>query len=126
MVFVGPDAEPAKLQAVSEAGVDVVRCTSNNHVAMVQELLDHCGKRGMANLLVEGGGNLLGAFHDANEIDEVHAYISPKLVGGSAAITPVAGEGVASIQLGSGWNVEKLETIEQDVLVVLRKSNLGY
>jgi diaminohydroxyphosphoribosylaminopyrimidine deaminase/5-amino-6-(5-phosphoribosylamino)uracil reductase len=124
-VFVGPDAEPSKVAAIVAAGVDVVRCSSNHHATMIVELLDHCGAAGMTNLLVEGGGGVLGAFHDAGEIDEVHAYIAPKLVGGEGAITPVAGTGVASIQFGSGWDVQQLEIIEQDVLVVMRKRLTG-
>lgn len=124
-MFVGLDAELIKVNDLIAAGVDVVHCNSNHHASMVGELLDHCGKMGMTNLLVEGGGGVLGAFHDAGEIDEVHAYIAPKLVGGEAAITPIAGLGVATIQLGSCWEVQQLEIIEQDVLVVMRKRQSG-
>ena len=39
------------------------------------------GQRKMTNVLLEGGGTLLGSFFDACLVDEVHAFIAPKIVG---------------------------------------------
>ena len=50
----------------------------------------------MTNVLIEGGGTVLGSAFDARLIDEVHVFIAPKVVGGSGAV-PCAGVGVASI-----------------------------
>ena len=41
-------------------------------------LLRELGQRRMTNVLVEGGGKLLGALFDAGAIDEVHVFIAPK------------------------------------------------
>ncbi len=51
----------------------------------------------MTNVLIEGGGELLGSFFDAGEIDEVHAFIAPKLIGGRSASSPIRGAGLAMI-----------------------------
>jgi diaminohydroxyphosphoribosylaminopyrimidine deaminase/5-amino-6-(5-phosphoribosylamino)uracil reductase len=48
----------------------------------------------MTNVLVEGGGRLLGTFLDARLIDEVHVFVAPKLLGGSDAPGPLAGRGI--------------------------------
>ena len=54
--------------------------------------LDELGRRRMTNVLVEGGSQLLGSLFDAGEIDEVHVFIAPKLIGGPAApLLPSAG-----------------------------------
>lgn len=63
----------------------------------LRSLLSELGKRRMTNVLVEGGGALLGAFFDARLIDEAHVFIAPKLIGGAAAVTPVAGQGLADM-----------------------------
>jgi diaminohydroxyphosphoribosylaminopyrimidine deaminase/5-amino-6-(5-phosphoribosylamino)uracil reductase len=60
----------------------------------VPALLDEMGRRRMTNVLVEGGGGVLGSFLEAGEIDEVHAFIAPRLAGGAEAKTPIGGRGV--------------------------------
>ena len=37
----------------------------------------------MTNVLVEGGAGLLGSLFDAGFVDEVHAFVAPKIVGGA-------------------------------------------
>ena len=75
-------------------------------------LLDELGRRRMTNLLIEGGGGVLGSFLDAGVIDEVHVFIAAKLVGGGGARTPVAGLGVETIAQAltlAEWRVEPLD-----------------
>ena len=57
-------------------------------------LLDELGRRAMTNLLVEGGGKVLGSFLDAGQIDEVEVYIAPILEGGDHSHTPARGRGL--------------------------------
>jgi diaminohydroxyphosphoribosylaminopyrimidine deaminase/5-amino-6-(5-phosphoribosylamino)uracil reductase len=51
----------------------------------------------MTNVLVEGGGQLLGTLFDLHAIDEVHVFIAPKLIGGNASIAPIGGQGIEKI-----------------------------
>ena len=61
----------------------------NTFIALLREL----GGRDFTNVLVEGGGGLLGSVLDADQIDEVHAFIAPKILGGAQAVAPILGEG---------------------------------
>src|SRR5262249_37656176 len=63
----------------------------------IPALLDELGRRRMTNVVVEGGGQLLGALFDAGAIDEVHVFIAPKIIGGSQAPTAMAGLGLEKI-----------------------------
>ncbi len=47
----------------------------------------------MTNVLVEGGGHVLGSFLDAQQVDAVDAFIAPVLEGGDHANTPIRGVG---------------------------------
>jgi diaminohydroxyphosphoribosylaminopyrimidine deaminase/5-amino-6-(5-phosphoribosylamino)uracil reductase len=69
----------------------------------------------MTNVLIEGGGGVLGSGFDAGMIDEVHVFLAPKLVGGAAAITPMAGIGLD--QIPSFENITELEVqqLESDL-----------
>ena len=59
----------------------------------VGAILDQLAARSVSRVFVEGGSRVLGRFFDAGEIDEVHAFIAPKLVGGADAIGPIGGHG---------------------------------
>ncbi len=54
-------------------------------------LCDFLVKENIMSLLVEGGAGLLGSFFDKHLIDEVWAYIAPKLLGGEG-LMPIGGE----------------------------------
>jgi diaminohydroxyphosphoribosylaminopyrimidine deaminase/5-amino-6-(5-phosphoribosylamino)uracil reductase len=77
----------------------------------VKSVLTELGRGGMTNVLVEGGAGTLGGFLDAGEIDEVHAFVAPKIFGGLAALSPVAGLGAADVDRAlrvADWQVERL------------------
>jgi diaminohydroxyphosphoribosylaminopyrimidine deaminase/5-amino-6-(5-phosphoribosylamino)uracil reductase len=79
------------------------------------ELLAELGRRRMTNVLVEAGPTVLGSFLDAGLIDEVWAFLAPKLLGGG---TPAfLGEGPEDVARGWGIEVEAVERIESDLLV---------
>jgi len=47
----------------------------------------------MTNVLVEGGGRVLGSFLDAHQVDSVDVFIAPIIEGGNHANSPVRGAG---------------------------------
>ena len=100
-------AGAAQLSTWRDRGAEVVALSD----AEVKSVLTELGRRGMTNVLVEGGAGTLGGFRDAGEIDEVFAFVAPKLFGGFNALTPVGGVGVAGVDEAWGlaeWDVERL------------------
>ena len=69
----------------------------------------------MTNVLVEGGGQLLGSLFDLGAIDEVHAFIAPKLVGGAQAPGPLAGCGVAQMLQAVRLEQPIVDMLERDL-----------
>lgn len=63
-------------------------------------LLRELGNRRLTNVLVEGGAGILGAFFDAKLVDEVEVFLAPIVMGGQSALSPIGGQGVASIDEG--------------------------
>jgi diaminohydroxyphosphoribosylaminopyrimidine deaminase / 5-amino-6-(5-phosphoribosylamino)uracil reductase len=87
------DRAPAdRRNLLAERGCDVVVFEGSPRVP-IPPLLAELGRRGMTNVLVEGGGLVLGDFLDAGEVDEVDVFIAPLIEGGDHPRTPVRGKG---------------------------------
>jgi diaminohydroxyphosphoribosylaminopyrimidine deaminase/5-amino-6-(5-phosphoribosylamino)uracil reductase len=97
LVAVGPNSTSADRQRLQDHGCEILVCDAATHAARLAQLLDELGRRRMTNVLVEGGGKLLGALFDLGAIDEVHVFIAPKLIGGEAAIAPLGGHGIENM-----------------------------
>ena len=69
----------------------------------------------MTNVLVQGGRQLLGSLRDAGQIDECHVFIAPKLIGGHAAPTAVAGTGIELMKNALALNSPRIEQCGTDV-----------
>lgn len=80
-------------------------------------LLDTLGEREITTLLVEGGSTVLGSFFQADLVDEVMAFIAPKIIGGQAAPGPVGGAGVARLYDAVPLTDLRVESIGSDVLI---------
>ena len=100
LVCCAEQAPADRIAALQASGVQIERFASGELEEetgrpSVAALLRRLAARRVTNLLVEGGGELLGAFHDAHLIDEVHLFLCPGLMGGRGAISPAGGHGVA-------------------------------
>lgn len=118
VVAAAANAPEARCHALREAGVEVWQSPPSAVISSDRwlALLDELGRRRMTNILVEGGAKVLGALLDAGEIDEVHAFIAPKLIGGSGP-SPLRGEGRALMADALRLKSPKVERVGEDVYV---------
>ena len=116
LVSAGPLPE-ARAEALRAAGCELLPISQAAGRPDLGALLDELGRRRWTNILVEGGGELLGSFFDAGAIDEVHVFIAPRIVGGAAARTAIAGLGAARIADALSLGECQVEQIDGDVLV---------
>ncbi|HWA98849.1 MAG TPA: riboflavin biosynthesis protein RibD, partial [Pirellulales bacterium] len=63
------------------------------------------------------GATLLGNCFDQCLIDEAHAFMTPKLIGGSGAPSPVAGWGVADVADAQALDSPEFEILDGDFYV---------
>lgn len=85
-----------KCERLEAAGVDVLLCRAKAGTAQVDidDLLCKLGGLGIDGILLEGGGQLAYSAVAAGVVDEVDAFVAPKVFGGSGVYTPVSGVGV--------------------------------
>jgi diaminohydroxyphosphoribosylaminopyrimidine deaminase / 5-amino-6-(5-phosphoribosylamino)uracil reductase len=117
LVAVGPEAAAGDRARLGNASCEVVLCAGPTPAERLNFLWAELGRRRMTNVLVEGGGRLLGSLLDARAIDEVHAFIAPKLLGGAGAPGPIAGEGIAAMSAALSLQELQVQQLGGDVYV---------
>jgi diaminohydroxyphosphoribosylaminopyrimidine deaminase/5-amino-6-(5-phosphoribosylamino)uracil reductase len=117
LVIVGPDADGDRLRRLIGAGCEVEVSPGDDPAARLEHALLALGRRTLTNVLVEGGSTLFGALFDAGRIDEVWAFVAPKVIGGAEAIGVVGGEGVSEMHASTMIDVEETSFHGGDILV---------
>ena len=117
LVAPASDAPSADCQRLEAAGVEVLKLAGAMPAERLEALLDELGKRRLTNLLVEGGAQVLGTMFDARAIDEVHAFIAPKIAGGAAALSPIGGSGARFMETALNLSDPQVEVLDGDVYV---------
>jgi len=83
---------------LTEQGVTVVTCVSSADRIAVGDALKQLSQREIINVLVEGGGGLIGALLDARLVDKAVFFYAPKVIGGTNAPTAVEGQGIEKLK----------------------------
>ena len=93
------------------------------HAGDLAPLLDDLGRRGVLQLMVEGGAHVAGAFHRGGFVDEYVLYVAPAIMGGDGGRRAFAGEGavtMAELTRGRFASVDRLGDDLRIVVVVDR------
>jgi diaminohydroxyphosphoribosylaminopyrimidine deaminase/5-amino-6-(5-phosphoribosylamino)uracil reductase len=83
----------------------------------LRDMMKKLAKLKISNILVEGGGTLIGTLFDEGLVDKVLFFISPKIIGGKDAISAVMGKGIARIDKAIKLKEVKLKHIGDDFLI---------
>ena len=84
---------PEKVAMLRNVGCEVLEIPETALSTSLEFTLRELGRRRYTNVLLEGGGTILGHAFDHNLVDQVHCFIAPRIVGGMDAVRPVAGVG---------------------------------
>jgi diaminohydroxyphosphoribosylaminopyrimidine deaminase/5-amino-6-(5-phosphoribosylamino)uracil reductase len=116
MVVCSDAAEAVRVEALREAGVEVLQCVGDASGRIdLAGLLQECGTRRWTHILAEGGSEVLGSLADGDWIDEVHVFLAPKLVGGRRAIAAVGGDGLSQIPETAAFECRECRSVGDDV-----------
>lgn len=86
--------------------------------SILPELMKVLHEREIDSLLVEGGARTLSSFMDEGLVDEIYAFIAPKILNDFDALSPFPGEGGAnSISDATQLRRVSVQTFGQDVLM---------
>lgn len=100
-----------------EAGCQILVLPVVQGKVSLPALISELGKMGIDSVIVEGGAELIWSVVAAGLVDKVQAYVAPKLFGGSAAPTPVMGEGVSLPSEAFALGTPRVEALGEDLLI---------
>jgi diaminohydroxyphosphoribosylaminopyrimidine deaminase / 5-amino-6-(5-phosphoribosylamino)uracil reductase len=110
------DLECSNLRA---HGCEVVVFPKSRRIP-IGPLLEELSRRGMTNVLVEGGGHVVGSFLDAHQLDAVDVFIAPVVEGGNHSNSPVRGAGCQA--MSDALRLAQVDVTQVDVDLRLRGS----
>jgi diaminohydroxyphosphoribosylaminopyrimidine deaminase/5-amino-6-(5-phosphoribosylamino)uracil reductase len=90
LVVVGPHAPGDRSATLEAAGCEVWRSAAADRGARLEALLEELGRRRLTNLLVEGGSTVFETFFSLGQVDEIWAFVAPRLIGGPAGSPALA------------------------------------
>jgi diaminohydroxyphosphoribosylaminopyrimidine deaminase/5-amino-6-(5-phosphoribosylamino)uracil reductase len=103
-------------EQLTAAGCAIWAVRAQKGMLNLAELLDAMGRRLMTNVLVEGGGRVLGAFWDQRLADEAYVFVAPRLIGGRTAPVPLAGVGPTSLDAATPVSLASSRSLGADRL----------
>src|SRR5690554_1436872 len=123
----GPHVPAPSLNAMIDHGVKIIHCQATDPLAMIDEAMKRLGSgnnpagQPLTNLMIEGGGMLLGSFAAAHQIDECHVYVGGKLIGGQTAPGPVGDPGFPDLTQAPSFQIQQIDRFDNDLRIVYRK-----
>lgn len=108
-------AEPERVGRLRSSGCEVLLIPEPELRSSLEFTLRELGKRRYTNVLLEGGGTLLGHAFDRELIDQVHCFVAAKLAGGVKATRPLAGVGKSLMKEAAELYNTTIETLGDNV-----------
>lgn len=127
-VVAGPSIADSELALLADHDVETLRCQNEDPIQMIDEALqvmgsaDNPSQTPMTNLMIEGGGELLGSFAAGGLIDEAHVYVGAKIIGGRTAPGPVGNPGFAHLNDATSLELKSVESLDSDVQMIYRRA----
>ena len=115
IIVVTKKAQKKNLQKLEKFPVQIVVC--GNNTVSIKKLLVALKKKGIKNILVEGGGTTNWAFVKENLVDEAIITITPYLVGGMTATTLVDGDGFSTITKSIRLKLKNVKKMKNEVVL---------
>lgn len=113
-VKLGQETENRKILA---AKARILEVKEKEGQINLKDMMKKLAQLEITNILVEGGGTLIGSLFDEGLVDKVLFFISPKIIGGKEAISSVMGRGIARIDRIIKLKDVKLRRIGEDFLI---------
>ncbi len=116
-VAVSRNASAGKVAALEKAGARIIKAGTRGNNIVLKDVLKALGKEKISSVLLEGGGNMAAGALKEGLVDKVIFFISPKIIGGKDAPTPVEGTGIDIVSKAMTVRDVEVKLIGEDIMI---------
>jgi diaminohydroxyphosphoribosylaminopyrimidine deaminase/5-amino-6-(5-phosphoribosylamino)uracil reductase len=117
IVVVTESADKNKIKAIEAKGAEVIITPQKDNKVDLSYLMKELGEREIDSILLEGGSTLNYSALEEGIVDKVITFIAPKIIGGSAAKTPVGGEGKTLMKDAILLHNMEFSKFQEDIMI---------
>ena len=111
------NSQSSTVDMLKSFNVEILCCEEKDGHVDINDLTTKLGESGVDSLLLEGGSTINAAFLEADCVDEVYAFIAPKIIGGRDSKSPVGGNGIDLMKDAIILKDIKIEQFDNDILI---------
>ena len=115
IIVVTKKAPKQNLNKLEKFPIQIIAC--GNNTVNIKKLLAILKKKGIKDILVEGGGITNWAFVKENLVDEAIITVTPYLIGGMTSTTLVDGYGFSTIAKSLKLKLKNVTKIKNEVII---------
>ena len=117
IIATNPKSFSSKYNLLKKKGVRISVIPNKNRKVNLKSLFKKLAKMQITNILVEGGGKIVGSLFDQKLVDKVMFVIAPKIIGGKDAVSSVEGVGIKNLREAANLKNLTISKLGQDLLI---------
>ncbi|MGE7603190.1 bifunctional diaminohydroxyphosphoribosylaminopyrimidine deaminase/5-amino-6-(5-phosphoribosylamino)uracil reductase RibD [Peribacillus sp. NPDC097675] len=111
------DASLEKISSLSEMGIEIMMVPRTDAGLDLEIMMDELYKKGITDILLEGGSEVNASFLRAGLINKYFIYVAPKLLGGRNSLTPFTGDDVDTMDEALDVSISHVDTFGEDIRI---------
>jgi diaminohydroxyphosphoribosylaminopyrimidine deaminase/5-amino-6-(5-phosphoribosylamino)uracil reductase len=117
IIVVGEKAPRARIARIVRSGAVILKAKTKGGRIDLKKLMVELGEDKITSVMIESGGTLAASALAEGIVDKVLFFIAPKIIGGKAAPTPVAGAGFKRLSQAINLKSARVRMLGEDVLI---------
>jgi diaminohydroxyphosphoribosylaminopyrimidine deaminase / 5-amino-6-(5-phosphoribosylamino)uracil reductase len=117
LIFCGHEASQSRQTELESLGAEIIRIPCSGKDLDLQAVLQELGKRGVLELLVEGGSQVHWSFLSQRKVDCFFFIIAPLVLGGKNSVPSIGGEGYRAVEESPKFRIRKSIFMGSDMVL---------
>ncbi|MDE0043636.1 MAG: bifunctional diaminohydroxyphosphoribosylaminopyrimidine deaminase/5-amino-6-(5-phosphoribosylamino)uracil reductase RibD [Candidatus Poribacteria bacterium] len=110
-------ASKDRITRLEATGAKVLVVDEKGNRVCLSSLMQALGSQGITSVLIEGGAEVNASAVEAGIVDKAMFFIAPKIIGGTAAPSPISGKGIQRLAEAHDLHDLSVQSIDGDILV---------